>query len=149
MKAQIETGVKKLLDVDDASLYAKLGAYSLAYPQDVRQFAEPDAQPQIDADTAGPLSDSIELGKRILKRWNRALYEVACTDADPQVKKTLTNALNLKSADGIAAAITGILIATFSVGPAIATIVGVLLARVLLPAAGKEVCAFWKEKLPS
>jgi hypothetical protein len=57
------------------------------------------------------------------------------------------NALNLKSPDGIAAAVTGILISTFSVGPAVATVVGVLLARLLLPAAGQEICKFWKEKL--
>ena len=147
MKTQIEAAVKNLRAADDASLYAKLGAYATMFPEDPQQFAVPGASIQIDAETAGPLSDSIELGKRILKRWNRALYDLICADSDPQAKKTIINALNLKSVDGIAAAVTGILISTFSVGPAVATVVGVLLARVLLPAAADEICKFWKEKL--
>ncbi len=97
----------------------------------------------------GPLDDAAELGMRILKRWNVVLYQLVCggSDVDPVAKKDILAALKIGTPDAIAAAITGILITTFSVGPAIAAIVGVLLARVLLPAAGQEVCSFWKEKL--
>jgi len=147
MKTKLEEAIESLSAADDANLYARLGAYSIEFPQSPHKFAEPRAAISLDVKTAGALSASIELGQRILKAWNRSLYDLTCAAADPQAKKTIVDALHLKSADGIAAAITGILISTFSVGPAIATIVGVLLGRVLLPAAGRELCAFWKEKL--
>jgi hypothetical protein len=149
MKAQIEAAVKDLSAADTASLYAKLGAYARAFPSDPAQFATPEAAVQVDEEVAGPLDDAIILGKRILARWQKSIYDLVCggESVDPEARKTIMNSLNLNSPEALAAAITGVLISAFSVVPAVAVIVGVLFGKILLPAAGKEVCQFWKEKM--
>jgi hypothetical protein len=95
------------------------------------------------------MDDAIVLGKRILKRWNRAIYELVCggEGVDKQAKDTIMNALKLGKPDAVATAITSVLIGVFSVGPGVALVVGVLFGKVLMPAAGEEVCGFWKERL--
>jgi hypothetical protein len=148
----IAKAVKDLSGTDDRILRARLGAYSMQFPQAPDKFAAPDALVPGAEATAGPMMDAaIALGTRIVNRWNKVLYDLACggTDVDEKVRASILDAVKLKSPDAIAAAITAALISVFSVGPAIATIVGVLLGKLLLPAAGKEVCAFWKEKLPA
>jgi hypothetical protein len=147
MKNEIDAAVKALSGAGDDNLYARLGAYSVAFPLDPANFAAPHVEVAIDAAVAGPLDDAIELGRRILQRWNRVLHDLVCGEAgDPQAKAALNAAL-LKSPEALAASITSLLIGVFSVGPAIAAIVGVLLGRVLLPAAGREICDFWAERL--
>jgi hypothetical protein len=147
----ITDAVKNLSDTDDKLLRARLGIYSTQFPQAPSKFASLDAVVPGTEATAGPATDAaIDLGARILKRWNKVLYDLACgggDNVDPEVRKKILDAADLKSPEAIAAAITATLIGVFSVGPAIATIVGVLLGRLLLPEAGKEICSFWKEKL--
>lgn len=84
-----------------------------------------------------PLDDVIGLGERILKRWNKAIYDLVCggEGVDPQAKKTILDALKLGRPDAVATAITSVLIGLFSVGPGVALVVGVLFGKVLLPAA--------------
>ena len=149
MKAEIDQAVKGMAGADVKSLYAKLGTYSVAFPQGPNQFAAPNATVQVAADIAGPLDDAVDLGKRILKRWNRAIYDLVCTgdSTDPEARKTILDALKLNSPAALAASITGVLISAFSVGPAVAAVIGVLFGKVLLPTAGQEVCKFWKERL--
>jgi hypothetical protein len=150
MTNQITNAVTGLSGVTDNDLKAKLGAYAMQFPSAPADYAEPGADVAITGDVASITGDAIDLGTRILKRWNKVLYDLVCgagEDVDPEVRKKILDATNLKSPEAIAAAITATLIGVFSVGPAIATIVGVLLGRVLLPAAGKEICSFWKEKL--
>ncbi len=144
--SEIHDAVQRLSSADDDSLYHRLGAYSIAFPQDPSQFSRP-TEVAIDANIAGPLDEALKLGKRILKRWNKVLHTLVCSeDGDAEAKKALNLAL-LKSPEALAATITGLLISAFSVAPAIAAVVGVLLGRVLLPAAGKEICEFWGEQV--
>lgn len=141
---------KELTNADTATLYAKLGAYASTFPKDPARFSAVGNTVTMDVPFAGPLDEAIDLGKRILKRWNKVMYDLVCgdgDDVDPEARKTILDAVKVGSPATIAAAITGVLISTFSVGPAVAVVVGVLLGKVLLPAAGKEVCAFWKERL--
>jgi hypothetical protein len=149
MKSEIETAVKTLSAEGNDQLYARLAATSQEFVRAPAKLSSPSASVSIDIGIAGPLDDAVDLGKRILKRWNRSIYDIVCgtPDADPQARKTIMDALKLNSPEALAAAITGVLIATFSVGPAVAAVVGVLFGKVLLPAAGEEVCKFWKEKL--
>ena len=148
-KTEISAAVKDLYALDEKSLKARLGAYAVQFPQTPAQFAAPQVAVPVDVSVAGPLDDAIDLGGRILKRWNKVIYDLVCgtQDADPAVRKSILDALKLNSPEALAAAITGALIGVFSVGPAVAAIVGVLFGKVLLPAAGQEVCAFWKERL--
>lgn len=149
MKMEINAAVRDLADEDENGLLAKLGAYSVAFAQNPADFNAPATSARIDVGTAGPLDDMIALGKRILKRWQKAIFDLVCgtEGVDAQAKKTILDALKLNSPEALAAAITSVLISAFSVGPAIAAVVGVLFGKVLLPAAGDELCGFWKERL--
>ncbi len=149
MNAQIAAAVKSLSAADTKSLYAKLGAYSRAFPSDPAPFAALGAPITIDEAAAGPLDDAVALGKRILIHWQKSVYELVCggDSVDPGARKTILDSLKLNSPEALAAAITGVLISVFSVVPAVATIVGVLFGKILLPAAGQEICLFWKSKL--
>jgi hypothetical protein len=146
----IDAAVKTLSDFDVNNLKARLGAYTLQFPLAPAEFAAAQVSVPVDVSIAAPLDDAIALGGRILKRWNRVIYDLVCgggDDVDPQVRKSILDAVKLNSPEALAAAITGALIGVFSVGPAVAAIVGVLFGKLLLPAAGKEVCGFWKERL--
>jgi hypothetical protein len=150
MKAQIDQAVQKLSKADANSLYAQLGASSIAFPNNPAQFAAPDAAATVDISIAGPLDDAIGLGKAILGRWNKTLYDLICGEPDEagkEARKSILDALKLGDANAFAAAITAALISVFSVGPGIALVVGVLVGKVLMPSAGQEICAFWKERL--
>jgi hypothetical protein len=145
---------KELNESDSKSLYEKLGGFATVYPTKPEKFSEigaADVEVMDDVAQAGPLDELAALGKRILSRWNKVMYDLVCAggggDVDPDVQKSIFAALKIGSPEAVAAAITGVLISVFSVGPAIAAVVGVLLGRLLLPAAGKEVCAYWKEQL--
>jgi hypothetical protein len=145
----IDAAVKTLSDFDVNNLKARLGAYTVQFPETPAAFAAAQVSVPVDVSIAGPLDDAIALGGRILKRWNKVIYDLVCggDDVDPQVRKSILDAVKLNSPEALAAAITGALIGVFSVGPAVAAIVGVLFGKLLLPAAGKEVCDFWKERL--
>ncbi len=150
MTNQISTAVTGLSGLSDKDLTAKLGAYAMQFPSAPADYAVPGADVAISGNVASITGDAIDLGTRILKRWNKVMYDLVRSggdNVDPEVRKKILDAANLKSPEAIAAAITATLIGVFSVGPAIATIVGVLLGRVLLPAAGQEICSFWKDKL--
>jgi hypothetical protein len=149
MKAEIDHAVQQLSQSDDNSLYARLGASSVAFSMNPAQFAAPNPAINFDVSVAGPLDDAIALGKRILKRWNKAMYDLICSadGVDPQAKATILDALKLGKPDAYAAAITGVLISVFSVGPGVAMVVGVLFGKILFPTAGEEICSFWKERL--
>jgi hypothetical protein len=149
MKQQVEDAVRELSRADTSTLYEKLGAYASAFPRDPSQFTSPQTAVAANVAFAGPLDEAAELGKRILRRWNKAIYDLVCTGdgVDLEARKTIFDALKINSPEALAAAITGVLISVFSVGPAIAAVVGVLFGKVLLPAAGQEACSFWKERL--
>jgi hypothetical protein len=151
----IASAVRNLSQADDNVLLARLGTYSAKFREDPARFAVPGAVVAGAEATAGPMMDAaIALGTRVLNRWSKVLYSLVCggDDSDAEVKdvrESILGALKLNSPEAIATAVTAALISVFSVGPTIATIVGVLLGKLLLPAAGKEICAFWKEKLPA
>lgn len=150
--AAIADAVKKLSATDDRILKARLGAYSMQFPQARDKFAAPSAIVPGTEAVAGPMMDAaIALGTRIVNRWNKVLHDLVCggAEVDEKVRASIFDAVKLNSSEALAAAITAALIGAFSVGPAIAAIVGVILGKLLLPEAGKEICAFWKEKLPS
>ena len=145
MKSEIQAAVTNLAEADDDSLFARLGAYSAAFPVEPGNFVAPGAVVAVDAALAGPLDQAKLLGRRILSRWNRTLYDLVCGEGgDPQAAALIKAAT---SRETLAAAIASVLIGMFSVAPAIAAIVGVLLGRVLLPAAGAAICDFWKDHL--
>lgn len=148
-RSQVSTAVRELAKSDTTSLYARLGAYSEQFPETPDVFVTPNASVAVDTSIAGPLDDAAKLGKRILVRWHRTMFDLVCSEnsSDREARSAIFNAVKLNSPEALAAAITGVLISSFSVAPAVAVVVGVLFGKVLLPAAGEEVCKFWAERL--
>ncbi|MDI4656467.1 hypothetical protein [Xanthobacter autotrophicus] len=147
--SDIQTVIGELQQADDEKLLEQLGAYSKAYALEPAKFAAPATSVPIDMATMGPLDGLMEIGRRVLKRWQKVIYDLVCGggEGDQDARKTILDSLKINSPEALAAAVAGVLISAFNVGPAIATIVGVLFGRLLLPAAGEVVCEYWKEQL--
>lgn len=148
--SDIQAVIGELQQADDDKLLETLGAYSKAYASDAAKFSAPAASIPLDMATMGPLDGLVEIGRRVLKRWQKVIYDLVCGgggETDKDARRTILDSLAINSPEALAAAVAGVLISTFNVGPAIATIVGVLFGRLLLPAAGEVVCEYWKEQL--
>jgi hypothetical protein len=94
------------------------------------------------------LSDSLlDLGGRILHRWERELYGVVCGDAKEDAADR-NSILTKIAGDDIAlgAAVGGVLI-SLGVGPAVAVVVAALVIKRIIHPAGNEVCKMWSERL--
>jgi hypothetical protein len=90
-----------------------------------------------------------DLGRRILYRWSRALYEFACSpsSADKATANQLIRAI-LGKGGGSAAAVTAILVGAFGLPPVTAAIVATLLIRIIVAPAADELCQAWSASLP-
>lgn len=146
----IENGIQALRSADLKNLYGRLGAYTEQFQNDPQAFAEADAQITIQGQIAGGAMDEmVDLGKRITAQCSKKLYAVTCDSrADSaQARKSILDALGLKSADALAASLTSVLVGSFGMAPAIAVVIAVILARVLLPATREGICEYWKAKL--
>jgi len=140
--------VEKLIHADEDTLLEMLGLRLRATQS--RQADVMDYNPSLvhDAQLMGPLDDLRELGGRIFRRWNRELFKVLCggSDEDGKDRDSLLEALGL--GDGaLGAALATVLIGSFGVAPAVATVIGVLIVKRLGSPAAEEVCGFWEEKL--
>ena len=96
----------------------------------------------------GIADDAKQLGRRLYVRISHELHELFCgsSNADAQDREKISKAIGL--GDGLVAAITGVLVSSFGLMPAIAAILAALLAKRIFEPAGDEVCSFWTEKLP-
>ena len=143
-----EDQIAKLLQSDESQLLEQLGMRSALVTRDLSRSAE--LQPSVamqDVLAMGVKDDMKELGRRILKRWNRSAYDLECGN-DPDDAKTrteLTSALGL----GEAAAIGALTTALIGIGlmAALAHVVAAILVKKFYNPAHSEFCEFWKEKL--
>ncbi|MEL6768072.1 MAG: SGNH/GDSL hydrolase family protein [Pseudomonadota bacterium] len=84
------------------------------------------------------------IGKRLLKRLHRELYQLLCGDGDEdkEDRKALGDALNLGPA-AVAAALVQLLTVSFGLAPAVATVVAAVLMKRVLGPTIEETCAVW------
>jgi hypothetical protein len=149
MTTQIQSAIQSLATSDTDSLLATLGSYAANYPGSPEKFVAAGADIGLPQPTGGVLDSVIELGKNILRRWHKTIYQLVCggDEVDAAAKKQILDSIKIGSPEAMAAAITGVMIGVFSVAPAVAAVVGVLFGKLLLPAAVDETCKFWKTKL--
>jgi hypothetical protein len=145
----LEDVLKKLSGADLRSLYGRLGAYTEQFDANPGAFATFDANVPIECRTAGAMDEAVALGKSIIAKWNHALYGVVCSgeSKDIEARKSILDSLGVKSADVLAASLTGVLVSSFGVAPAIAVVIAVILARILLPATVDGICEYWKQRV--
>jgi hypothetical protein len=147
MPDTLDKTIGGLLLADDDSLLEQLGIYVKANV--ARQAAVVEYAPTIthDEKMMGPLDDVRALGRRVLARWNRELFQVMCGSAagDQKERESLLKAIGVSDV-AIASALTALLV-TWGVAAAIATLIAALVVKRIISPAGKEFCAFWGEKL--
>ena len=89
----------------------------------------------------------VDLGRRVLRRWNRALHGLACnpSDEDRDLKDKVFKALT--GAEGGTAILAGVIVTAFGLNIVAATLVATLVIRLFADTAGDEVCKWWGEHL--
>lgn len=145
---QAEPALKKLLRADDLTLLEQLGLRGKAVQMGSPEALRYDPVLVHDSEVMGPLDDLRELGRRLLARWSRELYTVVCGNAqvDQKDRESLLKALGLGDL-AVAGALTAVLVTSFAVPAAIATVVAALLVKRVIDPGGETVCQFWGEQL--
>lgn len=140
--------IQKLLQSDEDQLLEQLGMRSAVVTRDLKRSGDLqlDLAPA-DIRAMGIKEDMKALGNRVLRRWNRSAYELAC-GGDPDDTKTRAD---LEKALGIgeAAAIGVLASALISIGlmAALAPVLATILVKKFFNPAYGEFCQYWKEKL--
>lgn len=140
--------VKKLLQSDVDKLYAELGMRAKTVTATPSAAGQLDPQIKHDVATMGPLDDLKRLGQRIFRRWNREAYKLMCnkSDDDAQDREKLVKAIGVGDV-AVASALTGLLVSSFGLAPAIATALAALMVKRFFRPAYEEFCEVWKESL--
>lgn len=135
-------------DSDEDALLAQLGIRAKAVQIGRLDAMDYAATPTYEGVVMGPMSDLVTLGRRILDRWNRELYKVMCggDPDDKEDRESLLKSVGLSDV-AVAAAMSSVLIGSFAVAPAVATIIAALVVKRLLIPGGAVACEFWKERL--
>jgi hypothetical protein len=143
-----EAQIQSLVQSDEDQLLEVLGMRSAVVSQDLGRSADPNLSvAPSDLKAMGIKDDLKALGRRILRRWNRSAYQIAC-GSDPEDSKArseLTKALGIGEAAAIGV-LTGALIGV-GLMAALAPVVSAILVKKFFNPAYGEFCAYWKEKL--
>jgi hypothetical protein len=141
-----EEQARQLLRFDESRLLEQLGVRSLA------AAAAPailDVPPGPSAGTLGAKEDMKELGARILRRWNRVAYDLACGNDpdDAEMRTELEQALHVSEAAAIGVLSGGLI--TIGLSALIAPVLAALIVKKFFNPAYGEFCEYWKGKLAS
>lgn len=148
IRQKAEPALKKLLGADEHTLFEQLGMRERAAKEGSERASHFNPIFVHDVKEMGPLDDLRDLGRRLLRRWTRELYTVACGSAekDKADRESIIKSLGLGDI-AVGGAITAVLIGTFAVTPAVATVIAALIVKRIIEPAGETVCEFWGEKL--
>jgi lysophospholipase L1-like esterase len=131
----------------DADLIAELGRRA------TMASADPEHPVPLEADFRGAALEGMgdvfhAVGKRILKRVNRQLHGLVCgDDADNTAdREKLKNVLGLDDT-AVASVLVQILVGSFGLLPAVATVVAALFLKHVLRPSLEEVCEVWGDGL--
>lgn len=147
---EINTVLSKLLAVDDENtLLEQLGIRAKATQQGQSNGMGYTAEPTYDAQVMGVMDDVRTLGRRLLNRWNLELYKVMCgsESGDKQDRESLLKAIGATDV-ALAAAMTAVLVSSFAVAPAVATVIAALVVKRVIGPTGDVFCKMWAEQLP-
>jgi len=148
VEQRAEPGLKKLLGADEHTLLEQLGMRARAAQAGVASAADYNPVLTYSMHEMGPLDDLRDVGRRLLKRWMRELHKVACGDADQDKadRESIIKTLGLGDV-AVGGAIAAVLVGSFAVAPAVATVIAALIVKRIVEPAGQEICKFWDEQL--
>jgi len=146
---QAAPAIEKLLRSDPEQLFEELGLRSSAIGRNVAVSAAfAPAFTAEDIKEMGDLAEARKLGQRIFRRWNREAYHLFCGNdpEDDKDRRALREAFGIGGL-AVATTLSGLLVTSFGVSPAIAAVLAALVVKRFFQGAYQETCDFWKEKL--
>ena len=148
--SQLHQSVQVLAKLSESELEEELGRRLTMTDQEFATQTALTTSAPIDRTTdaagvMGPLDFLHRLAKSFLKRMNHSLYSLVCDDTDPDNKKVTEAAA--KGTEALGYAIAGALAVSFGMLPAIAGVVGTILAKRIVKSGHGALCDVWKEQL--
>lgn len=145
-KKEVASAAQRLSSRDESSLEVLLALRQRALERDPGLNDNVDFEPQYDSTTMGALDDLKDLGRRILKKWNKELYKIICANGGYEKdRKAVIESLNLGEAAVIGAVATALL--SLGVAAALAAVLAPLIVKRFIWPAKDELCAAWGEAL--
>ena len=149
-RQQATGAIKATTDLQNlkaADLYAALGAEVSGAAQGSAEIGRFTVTVDPDQLDRGVFSD---IGQRLFKRWNHTLHDFLCkpSEDDKDLRSKVLSALTNKDVSA-SALIIGVLVGTFGVAPAIATLIAALVVQLVVKPAADEICKYWDEQLAS
>lgn len=144
---ELERSIASLIEYDDESLIKQVAMRAEAAKGNPSIAGSYDPTVSYDFKHAGIADDLLDLGGRILRRWERELHAVVCGTSQEDEK----DRANIRSKIGADDAVLGAAVATVLIGlgasAAVAAVLAALLLKRILKPGAQEVCKFWSERL--
>jgi len=140
--------ISELLQSDEDQLLEQLGMRSAVVSRDVTRSADFQLSVKAaDIAAMGIKDDMKVLGGKIVRRWNRSAYELACgTDPDDsRSREDLQRALGIGEGAAIAALTAGLI--GIGLMAALAPLIATIIVKKFFNPAYGEFCGYWKQKL--
>jgi|KBSMisStandDraft_5_1062788.scaffolds.fasta_scaffold559134_1 hypothetical protein len=140
--------ISELLQSDEDQLLEQLGMRSAVVSRDVTRSADFQLSVKAaDIAAMGIKDDMKVLGGKIVRRWNRSAYELACgTDPDDsRSREDLQKALGIGEGAAIAALTAGLI--GIGLMAALAPLIATIIVKKFFNPAYGEFCGYWKQKL--
>lgn len=150
LAAKAQPAVDKLMQFDEAKLYAELGKRLKAIQREPSASADFDLEIMAtNVEALGPWQDLNDFGKRFFDRFNRQAYELVCgaDSENTKERQSLLQAFGF-GADAVAATLAALLVAHLAIAPAIAAVCATLAIKLFFKPGHAAMCDVWKEKLP-
>lgn len=140
--------VSPLLAADEQQLFEELGIRARALAEEPAAAGSFDPDVTFDEAQMGVLDDVRAFGRRLFARWSRELHELVCgSDPDDEAdRKGLTEALGLGET-AIAAYLAMLLVSSFGLAPALATVAAAIIVKRFFKPALAEFCSSWAASL--
>jgi hypothetical protein len=145
LESQVKATIADYSEADDEAILEQIGIQLSAVERQTINASSAAEMGTYDGAVMGPMDDIRRIGLKLLKRLNSALYKLCCGDAqdDQEDRNKLLGAVGLGKEE-VGVIIAGILISSFGVAPALAPLLGLLIAKRLIPIFGDTLCEEWK-----
>lgn len=143
----VVNAAKRLQDRDETALLIQVGLRQKAVELNPTLKDQAELETKYDENTMGALDDIKALGNRVLKRWNKELYGLVCSNsgADEKERQAVLNSLNLGQA-AVIAAVAGALMGIGVPAPVAAPLAPLITKKFIWPAKD-ELCGAWGEAI--
>ncbi|MBR0681138.1 hypothetical protein GXW74_11625 [Roseomonas eburnea] len=139
--------VEALLGYDDEALLKELAmrARGAQFDPAIAGAYQPDVAHEFP--DMGLADDLLDLGGRILRRWERELHAVVCGTAKEDAEDRKTILAQIGADDAALGAALGAVLVGMGASAAVAVVLAAFILKRILKPAGQEACKKWSERL--